>query len=43
MVRLYQFTIFLGLRKLYKPGDQFVYTHTGTRCAKLPCLSVIKE
>ena len=34
---------FLGLRKLYKPGDQFVYTHTGTRCVKLPCLSVIKE
>ena len=43
IVRLYLFTNFSGLRQLYKLGDQLVYTNTGTRCAKLPCLSVIKE
>ena len=43
IVRLYLFTNFSGLRQLYKLGDQLVHTNTGTRCAKLPCLSVIKE
>ena len=43
MVRLYIFTNISGLRKLYKLGDKFVYTNSGTRCAELPCLSVIKE